>query len=114
MATESSELKNKAKQRIHYIEQDLVRNMIKQADTQAGKQQFEASLETLVKAYNLVSSTDKSDETINKHFIYSLKHIAHKFSLKSGRLVEKTIAIANFGNLNGDEVRESIQLHKQN
>lgn len=103
--TEGTVLAKKAKVRIDELKEEIIGDLLNEAEKHAGTHDYEDCLKCLEKAHTLVPENGGNNGITDKYFKYANQWIAYEFSRKGDILNKKTVTVANFGVMNegGDE-----------
>ena len=98
--TEGTVLAKKAKVRIDELKEEIIGDLLNEAEKHAGTHDYEDCLKCLEKAHTLVPENGGNNGIPDKYFKYANQWVAYEFSLKGNLLKEKTVTVANFGVMN--------------
>lgn len=96
-------LVHRAKNRIREIREELIHNVLGEADKLAEEHKYEYCLNRLEEAYELGRSTSIANNIIDKYLRNSMGLIARDMSSRSDSLREKTVSVIPFTTLNGGD-----------
>ncbi|MFV1977133.1 MAG: DUF4384 domain-containing protein [Candidatus Scalindua sp.] len=110
MSPKSGTLRNKADVRMRDLKQDVIVRLIEEADLLAGKHQFKKCLKNLERAYELLPIAVTDDKIVDKYTRYAIRQLVQELTLDTKSLKEKTVAVADFGNMKREVVAEGVPI----
>ncbi|ODS29758.1 MAG: Tetratricopeptide repeat protein [Candidatus Scalindua rubra] len=96
-------LVNKSTNRIRELREEIIKELIEEANTLANRHEYEDCLEKLEQAYDLRPPSAMANKIVERYSTYSISSIAWEMSTNSDSLQEKTVSVVPFTSLSGEE-----------